>query len=311
MQKEKYRVSPPDDAIDHLDELKRLTIGDCIRIRHTHKRNGESCSINKDACMMVTRYSDYYFYYCHRCKEQGQFNLLMSPEECTIYQPDTIRSDDKPTVEGYINVPQDCIPIISPHAPQKAKQWVINCGITASQMEEYKIQYSRRWDRVFFPIQASDFELKIVKPYLVGWSARCPNNYDKQERIDKQRPKWINRKLKGHERIFFARFNTDSNILILVEDVPSAIRVHEATDHNVIALLTTSMPVLLMSRIKRYDQDTQFRVWLDNDMRFKVMSFVSRLTGHGYNIKQIRSSKDPKMYDEEQIRRIVEVGHDN
>ena len=300
----KVDVYIPPEFVEHQAALKALTIGDTLRVCHKYKEDGSPCSVGKDKAMMISKYSYFYYYYCHRCGAQGKVKDLKSPQQlASELRKDAEREERKsPAVTHRPKLPTDCISMTNANVPPRARAFLTQYGITNDLIKKYEIKYSRMYDRIIFPIKEFYVMTRRTGTIDIGWVGRCYHPLEKQTRIERNRPKYLIRKFeKDTERMFWTQLNKDVDYTAIVEDIISAIRIHESCQINVIALLTTSLPDWMFPCFK----DQAIVLWLDHDMMFKSLQYVNRMTTCGIKAGHISTPHDPKTYDESDLRNII------
>ena len=268
-------------------------VGDMFRLRHTHKMNGDVCTPeDKSPAMTVTRTNDAWKWYCHRCRSGGYVSLLKQTPTDTISRVKALkdkvnkRLEDK-TVE--FTIPSDTIPLYDEDenrnltAGHTAYAWLMQYRMT-KYTEKYNFGWSEHHSRIIMPIKEDD--------ELVGWVGRCPNRISKHNRAKHNRPKYLTHKKKGHGRLYYI-IKGKIDTIIIVEDIVSAIRVHEATGATTIALLNAGVSDELM---QSFDKSAQIFIWLDEDMQKESYNKSNRYSQLGYNCKSIVTRLDPKEY---------------
>ena len=146
--------------------------------------------------------------------------------------------------------------------------------------------WSESYNRVIFPIVGrfnEDFDT------LQGWVGR---------NVEGEKPKYLTRKSKGVDRLYY-ECEGDPDHVVYVEDILSALKVHDASGYTTKALLTTHVDV----RTVRPHKQAQNYLWLDGDMLSKSIKRVSRLLQFGIKIRSIRTELDPKELTKEEIRK--------
>lgn len=137
----------------------------------------------------------------------------------------------------------------------------------------------------------------------MGWLGRSVKFATKYEFAANKTAKVITKKRKGVDRLYFhacpVMTRTSQQPAVVVEDVFSAIAVQQATDWDAFALLGNYASVQLMSKIG-YNRPIVF--WLDQDMKGKMLKYVSLFSRRGYNVKMVCTEKDPKKYTPAQIQ---------
>lgn len=292
---------------DVREKLNKLAIGASMRTGHAYKENGSECSYSKggQGSMMITRYSGGYYFYCFRCNEQGWVDEYRSPKQViadakrAAEQADSMAKRQK---DSKFAVPWDCMPANNLDVPKAATGWLNRYHIDDELIEKYDIQYSPMYDRIIFPIYEYYIANKRRFNTIIGWCGRCYHPFDKDERAVNHRPKYLTKKDEGHkhDRIFWCMFNQESKHTVVVEDIVSAIRVHEATGLTTLALLTTSFPTNIMSLF----QDTVL-VWLDNDAQRIGFQHVRKMNQVGTKAYFMSSQLDPKAHDDIDINNKI------
>jgi hypothetical protein len=293
------------------DKLSKLCTSDSIRIGHAYREDGSDCSIGKDSCMMVTKYHGGYYYYCFRCKDQGWVDEYRSPKQVIA---DAKRGalqveEEIDTGQGKkFDVPYDCISAHDLDVPAAVTGWLNRFHITDELIDKYNIQFSPMYDRIIFPIY--EYYIANAKKYdaVIGWCGRCYHPFDKEERITNRRPKYLTKKDEGHkhDRVFWCDFAKRSTHTIVVEDIVSAIRLREATDLSVMALLTTSFPTNIMPLF----QNTVI-IWLDHDAQHKSFKYVTKMNQVGTKSYFVSTMTDPKTFGDEDLQNIIKRRVDN
>jgi hypothetical protein len=203
------------------------------------------------------------------------------------------------------HLPDDFKLMSSINVPSDAKSWLVQHRLHVGMWVDHKIGYSKRWDRIIFPMYQYIRGLsdEILDRKLVGWTGRCYRELSKEERQAQHRPKWITQKASGeYERIFFTAprehgFSIHTPV-VFVEDAISAIRVHSTMSHETVALMNTHLPYSLVQNYKDHIQI----LWLDPDMRKKTIKTVARYKSLGFKMGYIFSDVDPKKLAQHEIR---------
>ncbi len=279
----------PSELLEALDSS--MMVGEKKRITH------EVCSKGKDACLSITRANAGWFYRCFRCGDDfsGFISAVnMSPQDTIAYMK---RLESKPVeTVPRVDLPDDFRPIGEKHYYHiDARIWLREYGITNKLMKKYNIGWSKRYFRVIFPVYKSVilYPSKDIAHKIVAWQGR--NIY---EVIPGQKPKWFLKKPKNIKRVYYECYAPESDKVVLVEDLVSAIKVHEATGYNTIALLTTYVSKELMMRLLKY----KVFIWLDADMHTKSLGYSNTMNQLGIKTHAIIDhTKDPKEYSKEKI----------
>ena len=276
---------------------ERFVQGDSFRIRHEFMDNGNICTpMDKDPAMVVTRVSNGWLFVCHRCHKQGMIpDVSLSPGR-TRKRIEALKNIQVNEKVKEVHIPSDIIFMAADDkeemqgrpigVPWKAYHYLWKFGITGNMIPRYQIGWSDMWQRLIIPLYEYGNFGKELTYKMVGWVGR-----DVEYKKGNKYPKWLTRSKKGKRRYFMAP--GDENIVVLVEDSISAMKVKEATGFTTIALLTTSIGDDLM----RWLRDKIVYLWLDSDMLAHSVKTVSRMRGLGLNAKHIHTTKDPKEYN--------------
>jgi hypothetical protein len=166
--------------------------------------------------------------------------------------------------------------------PGRAIHWVKQYRISDFELLEYEIAYSATKKRVILPIWWEGEK--------VGYQAR--KIYDEDPG-----PKYIT-KAKAPPG-FMLKGEQSKVEIVLVEDVISAIKVGRACP--AVAMLSTNPTSTLMDYVKTF---SNYKIWLDMDnpqVIRQALKLLKSLNVFG-NTKLIISPKDPKCYDDYDIR---------
>ena len=245
------------------------------------------CSRGKDPCFIVTRYPTHWKYYCHRCRISGikKIDNMQPAEIVKVWKANKIYRDRPQQKMKEVRLPQDFSNDIKSFDP-KAYAWLLEHDITDDEIIKYNIGYSQYYKRLIFPVYQND--------ELVYWQGRS------MEPKSKENSKWINIKQLGREDIYFVVQKPMSfDKVVLVEDILSAIKVGRVV--NTIALLGSyiSDDLILFLKTK------EIYIWLDKDKTVAAIKYFMRLRATGIKTHLRVTSRDPKFYLEEEIRRKI------
>ncbi len=205
-------------------------------------------------------------YYCHHCGEK--LNKLY---RVSLF-------DNHPHVEARRLASNDSGRLpddFTPRIPGPELQWLFKY-LSPTQLKEHGVGYSASHQRIIFPVQGG---------YL--------------ERSVDSKPKW---KTSGtlSQTIMV---NQDSLLLVLVEDLVSAIKVMSA-GYSVMPLYGTSLSHEGKLKILTNHGTNRVAVWLDKDATHKSDKMLKELELYIRTV-QVITDKDPKEYIEKEIRRIL------
>ena len=164
--------------------------------------------------------------------------------------------------------------------PKEPRLWLYKAGMSNDAIETNGFYYHERSERVVMPVGPS------------YWQARG---------FDTTRPKYINPPLNA-KPIFKAG---DAGPLVITEDILSAIRVGEVARGWCVTGTSTSDDNIREIASAKCD----VFVWLDPDAagikgRRKT---IPRLRAYGVNARSIRTPKDPKYYNRQEIADFIGI----
>jgi hypothetical protein len=301
--------SVPQEVIDTIDS-QRWTLGQSVRITHV------GCSDGKDPALSITRSVCGWLYHCYRCGEASGF---ISSERCTpedvLKQVNLLNDEPAYEVVESVQFPSDALSIVnvtankielSPTVPSGVFTWLWRYHVSTVMMAKYDLKWSPSYQRLIFPlydtILLSGGEVGIK---LLGWLGRDVVPRTKAERREKKIPKWLTKRNKSSKH-FYYHIVSESTSIVIVEDVVSAIRVHEATGFNTLALNTTFLPTKILLRLRPY----KTYLWLDGNMLKKMTDYASKCSALGVKVKLIHTTRDPKEYGVVNILNILGGKHE-
>jgi len=204
-------------------------------------------------------------YYCFGCSYWKGKNDLQS-----------IRSRLSANAAGSSRQSNEVNLITTPNIPSKAMQWLLQYEITKHDCETYHITWC-----------ASKELLMLVN---------TPTYY--QGRNFGEGVKYLSY---GDKPLIFYG---NSDTLVCVEDVLSAIKVYKADNSlTTTPLLGSSMPLKLTETI--LERFKKVRVWLDRDKATEAVKMARNLKQKGIDADVIISANDPKEYDSNDINTII------
>ena len=160
------------------------------------------------------------------------------------------------------------------HIPKKAMKWLLQNRINLKEIEEYNILWCQ------------DNETLILVHTDEYWQGRHFGNYGIKYLSKGRKPLTI---------------YGDSDIIILVEDVLSAIKIARLSPEY------CAMPLLGSSLSTEHEESLRdlfktIHVWLDRDKAKQGIKMSRNLRQKGINTKSIITDLDPKEYNEGEIR---------
>lgn len=245
----------------------------------------ECCAADKS--LMVSNDTKGYRAYCFRCGPvgfvaHGLFNL----DELKRRKAELAMSQER-----VVKLPSD----FTTDIPPSEAVWLYRAGVSPQIAKHYKFGCSPFLRRVILPIYSNG--------ELQGYTARSTIN---------AKPKYIEKVVDPSSTVFCSDPSIrlpwpDEGLLasvpdcVIVEDILSAVRVGRWV-RSAIAILGTSTIVP-----KHCSHYSKIAVWLDADKAGQKgsTSIARSLRLQGYEIKIIRSDKDPKWYSNKDIRRFL------
>lgn len=227
---------------------------------------------------------------CYRCGGYGY--RASNPREAAQRRKDRARSnqdggDWSDESSNKVQLPTDSSSDVRTWSGG-AQRLVRQYGITDREVREYDIRYCKRTDSIYLPVYRDGG--------LVGFQIRCLD-------ATQNKPKYVSIVKKGqwNEHYFVPHFPTDADVLVVVEDMLSAIKV--GRQYPAIALLGTELKS--MSFLLKYPK---YLIWLDNDntiVKVKQAKIKARLDLFGECVI-LKTPLDPKAYTDEEIRQWLQ-----
>jgi len=286
------RIKIPDEILKTIKQSGRFQEGDTFKLRHT-----ECTPDYKSPALSVTRKKMGWIFHCHRCGLSGwQSDNALSPDETTRKVKESAKTSIATTAPN-IHLPEDFVRLRSfadnlDQVPTKAFGWLWKNGVYAKSLKKHTIGWSQSYNRLIFPMY--DEIYGINKETLLAWAGR---NVDKYPKV----PKWITKSKEGSRRYYY--IPSDINTIVIVEDVASAIAVHDCTKYATLGLLNSTVGTELFVRLHKFQK---VYLWLDKDMYKKSFETCSRMRQLGINAKHVSTIEDPKKNTRDQIRKELE-----
>jgi hypothetical protein len=291
----------PAEVIDAI-ESRQWVVGDTIRVVHAE------CSAHKDAALSISRVHNGWVFNCFRCEGCAGFLSMETQSPASLVK--TIRQHDVPIckVVTAVALPEDSIPFlpdkVNPLIPADAYVWLWKYHLKLQEMAAHQLAWSPSYKRIIVPVHDTILlSGGDVGRRLLGWLGRDVSILSKAERVKLKRPKWLTRKDKEAKHFFYHLLSEDDR-LVIVEDVISAIRVHEAAQVNTLALNTTWLPKDVAVQLRPY----QVYLWLDGDMYGKKIKYASMCSSFGVKVKVVQTRMDPKEHTTLHILQLLGAG---
>lgn len=247
-----------------------------------------------DRSMLVTNDKKGYRGYCFRCGDapfvsHGLFSvadLERRKQELALLQ------------DRYVTLPKD----FTTDIPTSDAVWLYRAGVGHDLAKHYGFGYSALLRRVILPVYKSET--------LIGFTARSTIN---------ERPKYIEKMASPSEGIFLAdrslvlpsymeQAMDGAPDLVITEDILSAVRVGRVVRRSVSLMGTSASASQLTEALLGTPDGGTVAVWLDPDRAGRVarLRIARTLSLLGYNVRQIKSTQDPKRYSYREIRSYLD-----
>lgn len=223
-----------------------------------------------------------YSSYCFRCgadsavfKPKGELGL----QELREYEKRL--QELKNSCNTQVQLPFDYTQAI----PIEHCVWLFKYGITEQEIKQFKIGYSKYYDRVVLPVYYNN-KLRVV-----------------QMRSINTKPKYYN--IGGTDSVLVIR-NTLSDTVVVVEDILSAIKVSRVC--NAVSTLGTNLNFSKATKILKVAK--KGFIWYDADeagIKGCKMGLIN-LNMQGGVFKSISSDLDPKEYTTQAINNYINTG---
>ena len=162
------------------------------------------------------------------------------------------------------------------HIPQKGMQWLLKYDIRQDEIDKYNIQ----WE--------PDMNILVLLQNSNYWQGRNFGFGNSKYRSNGIKPLTI---------------YGEGDIIILVEDVLSAIKIARTKKYCASPLLGSSLSKHAESQLVK--QYKNIYVWLDRDKASNAVRIRNRLRSLGVTSRAIISDLDPKEYDKQTITETV------
>ncbi|MHC4647606.1 MAG: hypothetical protein ACYTBJ_19240, partial [Planctomycetota bacterium] len=203
-------MSLTNDEIIRAAGSRFMTQGQSFRMHHDDCPALSDSSDTSRPPMVVTRSTNGFVAWCHRCKTSFKvWDDNLSPSQTLakldklMLKPEDFKATDKPAL------PADYIPMNHSLVPNDALKWIWEVGINLKTAMEYKLGWSGKYQRVIIPVYTREGDLH-------GWVGREVKYEDKKEREAAGCAKYINRKPEGSDRMYFVAGTEDLDKHFLV-----------------------------------------------------------------------------------------------
>lgn len=239
--------------------------------------------------LLITRQADSITAWCFRCGGKGFHREHESLADKLIRTKQEREADD--LARGTIELPEPRL-YDTKDWPLADKVWFFKMGLSLSMIGKLGLYWCPPLGRVVLPITAGE--------QLVFWQARSQT----------RAPKWIAPDVP--KQGLTARFGVGKgDLIVLTEDALSAFKVGLVTESW--SLLGTKLhPGVLKQLVK---DGRRVAIWLDDDKgrengrnpgQEAAAQIGARLRAFGIPYHNIVSEKDPKYYNDDDIRRMIQ-----
>lgn len=272
------------------DNLDNLAIGSETGFHHCRTEPG------KNRCY-VRRESDRVFIaYCHHCGYRARYRLPSlaysttnrADNRCVKGSDEGDKQESRASIRGAYLAAHT----LSRDWPKEALGWLYRYGLTDDEINQYGIRYNARTGRVALPIH-NNGELQLVLERRIFDLDRDAKKYRQWIAVDNP--------------IHTQAFGTNSDLLVLVEDYLSAVKLSRYT--STFPLLGVSLKTNQLVELLRTDYKRMV-VWLDDDntvVRRRQRSLRDRLAQYVPTSLVRGIGKDPKECTRQEIQEILKL----
>ena len=269
-----------------------LTIAKTLRLNENRKI--QCCGTGSDRSMRVYNKPSGYSCWCFRCGKQEWRSHGLQSLQLLQYQ----RSSKDWLEARAFELPSDLVSV-----PVSNRLWLLKAGVGDYLTEHYGIKFSPSMHRIVIPVYHP------VSGVLDLLQSRAVYSGQKPKYLNKYRDASLMR-----STIFWSKADTllcpstCTRTLVITEDILSAIRVGRIVASC--SLLGTALTDECITQIvSQYDR---IILWLDPDKAGVkgTKKMTSQLKLCGLDVTSIESTKDPKYYCNDDIRRILKDGHE-
>ncbi|WEL95569.1 DNA primase/helicase [Xanthomonas phage vB_XooS_NR08] len=270
-----------DDA--WLPQAQALLVGGRTRATGRHAE----CGSGSAGTLGLYREGNELSAYCHRCGAYGSQKASESAEDM-LRRLTAKEAQQRITAE----LPE-CASTDPTEWPAELSLWCYRHGLYGPRISELGLYYSKKLDRLVLPLYNTDGELAY-------WQARSQT----------MKPKWIGPPLDKRGLLVQYGKGRGSHI-VLTEDALSAFKVGLVCEAW--PLLGTKLHARHAARLLELGKPVI--CWLDNDANHSsgsnpgqvaASAILRQLRSYGLTCYNVVADKDPKCYDQYQIRKIID-----
>lgn len=267
-----------------------------MHVGQNKRINHEACSKGNDKVLSITRLKKGWWYECFRCGDDFRGFISLDKRSVSDTRRWLDQREDSNDFEAVVSLdlPDDtCNLNVQLHSDAIA--WLYNMQFTDELIKYHDFGWSNSYGRLIMPVYTSPLISYPSDDTLIGWVGR-----NLAEVTDK-RPKTLTKKQQGIGRIYFT-LKGEKPFIVVVEDIPSAIKIHWAVRCSVVALLGSSPRIELLTKLPRQP----VIMWLDMDMWLKkALKFAGTGKALGWMVRSMNTPKDPKDTRIKEIRCLL------
>lgn len=244
----------------------------------------------------VTQEAGHIRWYCYRCNTGGRIGYRGLDQKAMTKRFFDVLHKNKfhRVLDTNPALPRDC----NTEIPKHFNLWLWKYELEFDDLNKnHGVVYSPGLDRLMFPVHDTIIVNPASQGRLFGWAGRS----QKEPWNPKTNPKWLTRRMTGIKHLAWSKIGQVKGTVVIVEDIPSAIKVWQA-GYNSVALIKSFIPPEMMLRLRQ----TRVILWLDYDMLTKINRMKNRYRSYGCTIRSITSTMDPKAYTLDKIKEKVE-----
>lgn len=240
----------------------------------------------KDLSRIISHSEKGYSTYCFRCGDDSREFVSHGVRSLADMVKHRRELDAYMEEQGELELPED----FTLDIPDYGRVWLLKAGVGAHLVKKYNIGWSEKMNRVVLPV-FEEGTLTAVQSRSV-WDA--------------QQPKYLNKK-GSSTALFWAKKKLQlerlTNALCITEDILSTIRAGRLND--CVSTLGTVLNDKTASRL--LEDYEEFFIWYDGDEAGLRGARKGKraLELQGGKVHLIKTTKDPKEHNNEQIKEIL------
>lgn len=255
---------------------------------------GRSTRVNccrQDLSRVINHTPKGYGTYCFRCGEDSKEFVPHGVLPLSKMLEHKEALDAYTDASGPLSLPTD-FEVLSDNSPREAWVWLFKAGVSSSIARHYGFGYSESLARVVLPVRDISEQLVCVQSRAI---------------YERQTPKYLNLKVSTSRAVFRSDdqllLKPDEGIIVVTEDILSAVRVGRL--YPCISTLGTTLTYTVA--MKYLTRARKVYIWYDGDEAgvngASKAAKVLTVLGVSYGI--IKTNKDPKRYNNDEIKDIV------